>query len=402
MTPRRVLFIEANEDGTVGGSHQVLYDMMRLMDRTKYVPVVLFYQDNRFVPLCREAGFDVVVWEDLRKREIATNSTSGTAGRLLELRRAIGRRREFLRDQRIDLIHVNNSPRTGRDDWLPAARLRRIRIVASARGDAAPLPGTGIKVAIGKRLMRAFDRIIPVSEYIADALRAQGLPANRIMVVHDGVDRAKLAHLGTRTAAEIRTELLVPDGRMFVVAVGNIRSWKGQHVVVAALASLSPAERARICVVFVGAVRTDDEEYFATLQQTVRDHDLGDAVRFAGLRTDVPDIFSVADAMVHSSTSPEPGGTVVIEAMTFGAPVVVASRGGHLDYLQDGLGLVHDVNEPTQLARHLIYLADHPEERRRMSAAAKIRAAEFSIERTARKMEAVYDGLFTSARAHSV
>lgn len=402
MTPRRVLFIEANEDGSVGGSHQVLYDMIRLMDRTKYVPVVLFYQDNRFVPLCREAGFEVVVWEDLRKLEVATNLAAGTAGRLLALLRAIARRREFLRDLRIDLIHMNNSPRAGRDDWLPAARLRRIPIVASARGDAAPLPGKGIKVGIGRRLMRGFDRIIPVSEYIAEAMRAQGLPANRVMVVHDGVDRAKLAHLGTRTAAQIRTELQVPDGKLFVAAVGNIRAWKGQHVVVAALASLSPAERARIYVVFVGAVRKEDEEYFGTIQRAVREHDLGEAVRFAGIRTDVPDIFSAADAMVHSSTSPEPGGTVVIEAMTFGAPVVVASRGGHLDYLQDGLGLVYDVHEPTQLSRHLMYLADHPEERRRMSAVAKIRAAEFSIEQTARKMEAVYDGLFATAHSRAV
>lgn len=402
MTPRRVLFIEANEDGSVGGSHQVLYDMIRLMDRTKYVPVVLFYQDNRFVPLCREAGFEVVVWEDLRKLEVATNLAAGTAGRLLALLRAIARRREFLRDQRIDLIHMNNSPRAGRDDWLPAARLRRIPIVASARGDAAPLPGKGIKVGIGRRLMRGFDRIIPVSEYIAEAMRAQGLPANRVMVVHDGVDRGKLAHIGTRTAAQIRTDLQVPDGKLFVAAVGNIRAWKGQHVVVAALASLSPAERARIYVVFVGAVRKEDEEYFGTIQRAVREHDLGEVVRFAGIRTDVPDIFSAADAMVHSSTSPEPGGTVVIEAMTFGAPVVVASRGGHLDYLQDGLGLVYDVNEPTQLSRHLMYLADHPEERHRMSALAKVRAAEFSIERTARKMEAVYDGLFATAHSHAV
>ena len=116
-------------------------------------------------------------------------------------------------------------------------------------------------------------------------------------------------------------------------------------------------------------------------------------MRFAGSRTDVPDILAVADAMVHSSVLAEPGGTVVIEAMTFGAPVIAASRGGHLDYLAEGLGLVHDVDDPSQLARHLVFLAEHPEERRRMSEGARRRAAEFSIDRTARRMEAVYESL---------
>lgn len=397
MTRRRVLFVEANEDGTVGGSHQVLYDMIREMNRAMYEPVVLFYQDNRFATLCREAGFEVVVWTDIRQREIQANQSSGPFGKLIALRRAIARRKAVLRTHRIDLIHMNNSPRTGRDDWLPAARLQGIPIVASARGDASPLPGHGLKVAIGRSLMRRFDRIIPVSEYIAEAMRAQGMPAHRVIVVHDGVDRSKLARLSGRSAEQIRAELAVPEGRMFVAAIGNIRSWKGQHVVIAALASLPPEQRARLCVVFVGAVRTDDEAYFASLTQTVREHGLDDAVRFAGIRTDVPDILSVADAMVHSSTTPEPGGTVVIESMTFGAPVVVASRGGHLDYLQEGLGLIHNVEEPSELARHLLFLADHPDERQRMAAAAKRRAEAFSIERTARKMEAVYEQLFSSS-----
>jgi glycosyltransferase involved in cell wall biosynthesis len=395
MTRRRVLFVEANEDGTVGGSHQVLYDMIREMNRAVYEPVVLFYQDNRFATLCREAGFEVVVWTDIRQREIEANHSSGPLGKLIALQRAIARRKAFLRSHRIDLVHMNNSPRTGRDDWLPAARLHGVPIVASARGDAEPLPGVGMKVAVGRHLMRRFDRIIPVSEYIAEAMRAQGMPADRVIVVHDGVDRSELARLSGRSAAEIRAELQVPAGRMFVAAIGNIRSWKGQHVVIAALAALQPEQRARLCVVFVGAVRIDDEAYFASLAHTVRENGLEDAVRFAGMRTDVPDILSVADVMVHASTTPEPGGTVVIESMTFGAPVVVASRGGHLDYLQEGLGLIHDVEDPTQLARHLLALADDPDERQRMAAAAKVRAAAFSIERTARKMEAIYEELLS-------
>ncbi len=396
MTPRRVLFVEANEDGSVGGSHQVLYDMVRYMDRARVEPIILFYQDNRFSALFREAGIRVLTWDAVRAAERAINETGRPAKKLLGLGKAILRRRDLLRDERIDLVHINNSPRVSRDDWMPAARLRGIPIVVSARGDAAPLPGDGLKARVGRWLITRHDRVVAVSEYIAESMRAQGIPADRVCVVHDGVDRTKLERVGTRTAAEVRRDLQVPEGRVFVAAIGNIRSWKGQHVVLQALAAMAPAERAPLFVVFVGLVRDEDQGYFAELQEMVATHGLQDIARFAGSRTDVPDILTVADVMVHSSTTPEPGGTVVIESMTFGAPVVVASKGGHLDYLQEGLGLIHDVDQPTQLAAHLAYLATRPEERRRMSVGAKQRAAEFSIERTARKMEAVYDALFAA------
>ncbi len=390
MTPSRILFVEANEDGTVGGSHQVLYDMVRVFDRAVVDPIVLFYQDNRFVPMLRDAGIRVLTWDAERARERAVHEQGDKLGKLAAIPNAIAFRRRFIRDERIDLVHMNNSPRVGRDDWLPAARLAGIPIVTSARGDAEPLPGTGLKADIHRWLMRRFDAVLSVSEHIAEAMRAQGIAADRVRVVHDGVDRSKIARAGTKPVEQVRRELEVPDGRVFVAMVGNIRDWKGQHVVLEALATLPPETRAQLCVVFLGATRPEDQPYRDSLDRLVATHGLGDAVRFAGSRTDIPEILSVADVMVHSSVLAEPGGTVVIEAMTFGAPVVVASRGGHLDYLEPGAGLIHDVREPAQLGAHLARLAADPAERRRMAEQAKQRAAAFSIEQTARKMERVY------------
>lgn len=390
MSAHRILLVEANEDGSVGGSHQVLYDMVREFDRSRFEPIVLFYQDNRYSALLREAGIRVVAWDEIRAAQRVAHHSGGRFAKLREMNRAIWRRYSFLKTERIALVHMNNSPRIGRDDWLPAARVAGIPIVTSARGDAAPLPGRGLAARTHRWLMRRFDRVLCVSEYIAAAMRAQGIPPHKVCVVHDGVDRAKLASLGKRDAAELRAELGVPEGKVMVAAVGNIREWKGQHVVLQGVLAMSPAERERLCVVFVGAVREEDREYHASLLRTVADHGLQDIVRFAGSRTDVPDIMATADIMVHSSTLAEPGGTVVIESMTFGAPVVVANKGGHLDYLTEGTGLVYDVLRPAELSAHLERLSTEPETRRRISLAARQRAEEFSISRTARKMEAEY------------
>jgi len=389
----RVLYIEANEDGSVGGSHQVLYDMLNAFDRSRYEPIVLFYQDNRFTESFREAGVRVITWDAVRAKEREVHETRGKVAKTFEIFRAIARRRAFLREEGIDLIHLNNSPRTGHDDWLPAARTVGIPIVASARGDADPLPGSGLRHAVHCWLMTRVDRVLAVSEYIADAWRKQGVPPERVFVVHDGVNPATIRSLGQRTREEIRASIGVPAGRLLVAMVGNIREWKGQHVVIAALREMDPAERARLYVAFVGAVRTEDEEYLEGLRKSVAEGELTDVVAFIGSRTDVPEIFSASDIAVHSSVTPEPGGTVVIEAMSFGAPVICADRGGHFDYLEPGLGLTHDVNNPRELAQHLTSLARDPELRERMVAQSRVRAAQFSVERTARKTEAVYEDL---------
>jgi glycosyltransferase involved in cell wall biosynthesis len=241
--------------------------------------------------------------------------------------------------------------------------------------------------------MTRFDRLLAITGYIADGWQKQGVPPERVIIIHDGVNPATARSLGRRSREEIRADLGVPEGRLLVAMVGNIRDWKGQHVVIAALREMDPAERARLYVAFVGTVRKEDETYFDELRRSIEEGGLSEVVAFTGERTDVPEIFSASDIAVHASVKPEPGGMVVLEAMSFGAPIVCANKGGLLDFLEPGVALTHDVNDPRELARQLTLLARNPEMRESMIAKARTRAAQFSVEQTARKTEAVYDDL---------
>lgn len=388
--PIRVLYVEANEDGSVGGSHQVLFDMVSEIDRTKVEPLVLFHQNNRFAEAFRAIGVTVVTWDEIRKSERAIQDSGRKIAKLRGFLRAIQWRKALLEEMQVDLLHMNNSPRSGRTDWLPAARMAGIPVVAAARGDATPLPGRGLRPAVHRWLSTRYDRVIAITEYIADAWRAQGVPPDRIVTVHDGVNFRAVDSGTRRSRVEIRADLKVPDNRLLVAMVGNIRRWKGQHILLEALHLLEPSVRARLFVVFVGAVRKDDEPYFEELKTLVAKWGLSDSVSFTGSRTDVPDIFASADIAVHASVIPEPGGMVVLEAMAYGAPVICANRGGLLDFLTPGTGLTHDVDNPGELATHLTELARDAERRTRMAEAAKVRARHFSAELTARGVEAVY------------
>lgn len=368
----------------------MLQDMIGAFSPEVVTPVVLFYQDNPVARELRRDGVEVLDWEEIRRREVELALNGSRLELVAGMVRSVARRMALLRQFRIDLVHLNNSPRTGHTTWLPAARWAGIPIVASARGDADPFPARGLRGAVHRGLMHRMDRVLCISHYIAEAYRRQGFSPDRVEVVHDGV-RAELPEwVPTRSRAQVRAEFGVPEGVAMATMVGNVRHWKGQHVVLEALRELEPPAREGVVVVFVGAVRDVDSDYFAGLQDFVAEHGLEPCVRFVGGRTDVPDILCASDLAIHASVIPEPAGLVILEAMTLGVPVICASQGGGLDYWEEGAGLLHDVERPSELADAIRTLVTDPETRRRMGERSRTRARGFSIQRTVDRIEAVY------------
>src|SRR5689334_6175241 len=157
--PRRVLLIEPNDDLTVGGSYQVLYDLSRQFDRQRYEPVALFNRDNVFVGRLQAAGVEVHVLDEPWTRERRALTSGHRVRQAAMFVEAVGRRVRFLRRHRIALVHVNGTPQTGHDDWLPAARMLRIPAIATCAGNLQ----FDVRSRIERRLMRSFDRVLPVS-----------------------------------------------------------------------------------------------------------------------------------------------------------------------------------------------------------------------------------------------
>lgn len=383
----RVLCIEVNEDGTVGGSHQALFDLAKGMDRSRFEPVVLFYQDNVFVEKLRAVGVEVHTFEAEREREITVRRRGGRVAKAWDvLVGAVRRRVAFLEEQAIDLVHLNNSPALGYDDWLPAARLARIPCVVSVMSVVPRRLGRGSRL-----LMPRFDAVIPVSRYIRDDWAAAGIPPERMHIVHHGVDVRAFRARAVREPEEVRRDLGVPVDRRLALMVANVRWWKGQHVVLEALAHLDPGVRDRLFVAFAGSAGDHDDEYVAGLRSLEEKHGLGDTVAFLGSRADVPDLLRAADIALHASVQPEPGGIAVLEAMTVGTPVIAAEVGGHAEVLTPEAGLTFDTSRPEALAAHLTRLVEDDELRLRMGACGQARMEEFTMERNVRETQEVYE-----------
>jgi glycosyltransferase involved in cell wall biosynthesis len=87
---------------------------------------------------------------------------------------------------------------------------------------------------------------------------------------------------------------------------------------------------------------------------------LADRVEFSGFRMDIPVVMSALDILVLASTSPEPFGRVLIEAMAAGKPVIATDAGAAREIIEDGVhGLLVPPGDAEAMARAMIYLLTH-------------------------------------------
>ena len=132
--PRRILYCESNTDDTIGGSHFCLLNLIENLDRSRYQPVTLFYLDHKLMPRFAAVSEAVVRPPHAPWRVNDAPDSFGRRHPLVGLPITLARRsvnfvklaalvREevrWLREQRIDLIHLNNSI-TRHHDWMMAA-----------------------------------------------------------------------------------------------------------------------------------------------------------------------------------------------------------------------------------------------------------------------------------------
>jgi glycosyltransferase involved in cell wall biosynthesis len=384
-SPRRILVVETNHDGTVGGSHQALYDLVRLLDPMRYTPIVLFYETNPFVERLRALGIRVLTWDAEWEIEHKTRARWFTPGRLVGLGGVLGRRVALLRRERIALVHVNNSPSVSYYDWLPAARIAGLPCVTHLRGELLRISGPLVRWAHCN-----FDRYISISSYVTGVLERESFPFDRIRQIEDGIDTAKVRGAVTRGRLAVREELGVAADALLVVMAGHLRSWKGQDVVLLALAELEQTERRGVRVVFAGADDPSAPEFRHRLDNLVAAHELEPCVQFLGDRNDVPNLMNAADIVLHASTKPEPFGLVVLEGMAHGRLVIASALGGPLQIVDEGSGWLFDPSEPLQLAMLLRRAIAHPSVVTSYRDAARARADAFTVARVATRVQNVY------------
>lgn len=213
-------------------------------------------------------------------------------------------------------------------------------------------------------------------------------------VVHNGVDAARFAGPFPPPAAVRAQYGLPPEGHL-VVLPGRVNGWKGQVLLVEAVARRRRAFEGRTRFLLVGDPPPAQDHHGDALRRRVAELGVGDLVRLAPFTEDLPALLAAADLCVVPSTRPEPFGLVAIEAMAVGTPVVAAGHGGVVEAVVDGVtGALVPPRDAEALAERVRALLDAPRLRARMGLAARRRVAErFTAAHHTTRLLALHDRL---------
>ena len=252
-----------------------------------------------------------------------------------------------------------------------------------------------------KRILRLYAPLLRRILREAQAIIATSIPylrtspflrevADRVHVIPLGIDLTPFLHVSEEAARQVRREIRGTDEEVPVVLfVGRLRYYKGVDVLLRALARVPRVEG---WIVGTGPMREAWERLSVRLG-------LGNRVRFLG---DVPEarlplIYAASDMFVLPATSrAEAFGLVLVEAMASGRPVISTEVGTGTSYVNvhGHTGLVVPPGDPEALAQAVRQLANNPQLRRRMGAAARERAQQgFTAEFMTQRVLALYTSL---------
>ena len=287
---------------------------------------------------------------------------------------------------RADLIHANNEPFCNRAALL-VAKVLQIPCICHIRGGDHE----------GSQLMQWTyslpDHFISVSHWVAKSLQENlHIAANKISVVYDGIALEKLNIHADGT--QFRDAYHVADDDFAVGLVGLLIPWKGQ-VLFLEVAKLLRSKIPCLKMLIIGGTPDDCIAYEALLRQRVKDEQLTEMIIFTGHISSMETVYNGLDVVLSASTQPEPLGTVVIEAMAMGRPIIAPNHGGAAEMIRhDETGLLFDPGDMQSLANAIEKLCCSKSLRVKLGENARSAALKsFAVEDHVRHIQNIYQQL---------
>lgn len=352
-----------------GGQQQVLYLAQRLTD---YHNIITCPPESPLAERARATGLKVFPIEMRGEWDLLAVCKLG----------------KIIRKNSIKIVHLHSS-------HAHALGL----LAAKSGGNCKVILSRRVDFPIKKNLLSRLkylnvDRIIAISERVKRVLVADGLSEEKIDVVYSGIDIDRFQNV---KGDHLISELALNTHKL---RIGNIAAlaWHKDHKTLIEAARVVVDEFPQVIFLIAGEGPLRRE-----IETLIKKFNLQENVKLLGFRQDIPEVLSILDLFVLSS-SWEGLGTSLLDAFASRVPVVSTNVGGIPEIVKDGVnGILVPPGNPDALAGAIISLLKNRDLAGRIAEQGfRLVNKKFSIEKMVQDTKKIYDRLAVGGKAHAL
>jgi glycosyltransferase involved in cell wall biosynthesis len=364
---RKLRLLQITHDLDLGGLQQVVYNLCRTIDRTRFdVSVLCLREKGRFAPDVEALGIPVLQLEQ------KTNGVDYLAFTKVA---------RLLKALQIDVIHTHNTQPF--IDGTIGALIGRVRTIVHTDHARSFPDKTRYMVAEWAMSQFAY-RVVGCSDHTSKQLVAyEKISPRKIRTIVNGIDGSRFDVSIDKSA--LRRELgIAAEGAVIGLAV-RLSDQKGITFLLRAMPAIL-RQHPQTTLLIAG-----DGDLQADLQAEARALGIAERVVFCGARKDIPQILKLLDLYVLPSKW-EGLPMVILEAMAAGCPVVATDVGGNSSAVVNGkTGVLVPAQDPEALATAVATVLGSQQTRLAYAASGRARFLEkFTAEKMTRQYERLY------------
>jgi glycosyltransferase involved in cell wall biosynthesis len=292
-------------------------------------PVLALPGDGPFSQVMREEGWNVT-FAPLRRLHRPQGFLDGMTA-LVHIFQTAPYLAKLARQSGAQIIHSNST--TAHLVGALAAERLRLPSVWHAR-DLVSL------ARVAPSLASKTSVCIAISQAVAETLKRDGVPEDKIRVIYNGLDPDEWRPR-EENASSLRESLGIGKSTFLFGCASQLVPWKNHRAFIQAAAQIVQDEKcghARFAIIG-GDLWGEQQEYVRELRGLVKEYSLQDRFNFIPHQNDNQDVLSALDAVVLPSRE-EPFGRVLIEAMSLRKVAIAFDSGGPREIItheKDGL-----------------------------------------------------------------
>lgn len=364
-----------------GGAERQVIELARRLDRRRFDPLIVSLTDkNPLLDAVDTAGIELHV---IPKRSRFDFSVVGRLSRLM-------------RDRGVHIAHafLFDAEMATR----VAARLARTPVViASERNTEYERP---LVHRAGLWLTRSWFDVMIANSLSGKRfnMRTQHLPAERIHVIHNGVDTQ---YFRPQDAGPLRESLGIPPTDPVAGMVAVFKRQK-RHADFLRAAAQTLRRVPNAWFVLVGEPLRDNQQgagdYYREVRVLADQLNFGDRLKWLGRRNDMPAVYNLCDLVVLTS-SREGTPNALLEAMACGTPVIATNVADNAHLVPQRVGMLFEVGDVRRLTDHMVDVLSSREWAAELGAAARAWVSEeFSTQRLIDRTQDVYSSVYRAKR----